>query len=317
MSLTVKAVLFSPTGESVVGIEAQVCIFMLNGSAQVIGTGKTDAKGALLITTNWQAPSTYQPRLQLLVRRGTAFVELAENLQSFANEAADFGSLALPALVAGVVQPMVTIPQGAIPVVKPTLGTAIPTAATIPVTSIPVTSIPVTSIPVTSIPTTSTPPIPAPTTETSLQQVFEGTGTQVQRAQDALRTSNSNFRLGKVSLQLKVLPGTTAGSVVLPKPDDITKVGNQGLSQINFDLESVDKPQLPIPTATAQPLPLLTGYTEVHARRLLAGNQLQLEVLQQLVDREEDVGRVMLQRPPAGTPMKPRTLVTIAVGRKG
>ncbi len=151
-----------------------------------------------------------------------------------------------------------------------------------------------------------------PATETSLLNVLQQTGLQVKQAQDALR--GTGLQVGKVALQLKVMPASTSGNVLIPNVDDLARVSRRGLSQVNFEFDTLASGATS--TTPEKVVPPLLNLTEVLARRKLAEQQLEVEVVYQRVDAEEHVGRVRMQRPAAKTAVQPGTVVTLAIGRK-
>lgn len=269
--LKVQAVL---TGQAVSGVAVQVYRILLNGTVRAIGSGKTDAKGAVTINCNWGPTGDYQPRLQLRALQGKTYVVLTESVASFKGNVVDFGSVPLKPVATPVVMTN-------IPIIQP-LTVVTPKAEKAPEPQV-----------------------------ASVMRVLESTSSGLKTVNTAMLSSG--YRLGNISLQLKVLP--SAEGLLLPKADEITKLGSQGLSTLNVDLKAGGGPG----TATkAEPLlvPSVTGFTESFARRKLGASNLQVATTWQLVDKEEDVGRVVLQRPVAGTQVKPRDTIIIAIGKK-
>jgi hypothetical protein len=138
------------------------------------------------------------------------------------------------------------------------------------------------------------------------------TADQIKSVQSQLQSNLDGIQLGKVSLQLKVMTGSSASSVGLPRTRDIEKVGANALSQLQFDFHPAPKER----AAPAESAPNVLGYTELVARRKLAEHKLTAEVFYQLVLDDEQHGRVLSQTPAAGAALTSGSII-IAIGRKG
>ena len=149
--------------------------------------------------------------------------------------------------------------------------------------------------------------------ESSIEDLAQTAADQIQRVQQTLRDDKAGLQLGKVSLQLKVLPGKTGGRISLPQAKEIEKVGAGALGSIDLAFLPDAGAVRPKPANLA---PRLLGYTETLARRKLAERGLGVEVVHQLVTSAAEHGRVVLQRPPPKAPVADGTTVLIAIGRK-
>ncbi len=149
--------------------------------------------------------------------------------------------------------------------------------------------------------------------ETTIEDVARSTAEQLDRVRQSLQTGQSGLRLGKVALQLKVLPGSTGGSVSLPQTRQIEKVGAQALGSLDLAF----LPETAAPASRPQLLaPPVLGYTESFARRKLAERRLGAEVVYRLVTSAAEHGRVVFQRPAPEAPVAEGTVVLIAIGRQ-
>jgi len=131
-------------------------------------------------------------------------------------------------------------------------------------------------------------------------------------ATDSRLRSNSRFRLGKVSLKLKVLPSEDGGSVVLPDAETIATLGGNNLSELNLDLNP--PPSGRGQSAGVEKLPKLLGYTRALAERKLAALGLRADYLEEQVGKAEQAGRILRQNPAAGTEAASGEIVELTIG---
>ena len=124
------------------------------------------------------------------------------------------------------------------------------------------------------------------------------------------------YQLQSVGLDVKMLPVQNEGEadfrVIFPQPEDPTVQPGQ-LSTLALSFE----PRLQEPEKKKEVVPDVRGYTEVLARRILSGKGFRVEMLDQAVDKEELIDRVIGQVPEPD-PEKPFELngtVTLLLGR--
>ena len=149
--------------------------------------------------------------------------------------------------------------------------------------------------------------------ESSIEDLAQTTADQLGRVRKSLRDGQSGLELGKVSLQLKVLPGQAGGRVALPQAKQIEKVGAGALGSLELAFLPESARAGVRPQATT---PRVLGYTEALARRKLGARGLGVEVIYQLVATAAEHGRVVLQRPAPDAPVSEGAVVLIAVGRQ-
>jgi hypothetical protein len=149
--------------------------------------------------------------------------------------------------------------------------------------------------------------------ESTIEDLAQSAATQIQRVQKTLRDDQAGLTLGKVSLNLRVLPGTTGGRVALPQTRDIQKVGAAALGSLDLAFSSDAGA---VRQRTGLTAPRLLGYTEALARRKLAERGLGVEIVSQLVSTAGEHGRVVLQRPQPNTPITEGSVILIAIGRQ-
>ncbi len=149
--------------------------------------------------------------------------------------------------------------------------------------------------------------------ETTIEDVARSTAEQLDRVRQTLHAGQSGLRLGKVALQLKVLPGSGGGRLSLPQTRQIEKVGAQALGSLDLAFH----PEAAAPASRTQlTAPSLLGYTETFARRKLGERRLAAEVVYRLVTSAAEHGRVVFQRPAPEAPVAEGTVVLIAIGRQ-
>jgi hypothetical protein len=303
MPLTITATVVDPQNKPLPNLDAQVCTFALTGAPRVIGTGRTGADGKLSILCTWTSAADYQPRVQLQIKRGTAFVEATENPTVFNATTCDFGTVAFDATARLTLPPTamlaVTVAEadelrGRVANLDKNLATK---EAELRSKEAKLAEIE-----------------KSEGTETSIDGLAQSAAQQLQQTQSRLRKEQAGFQLGKVSLQLKVLPGRSGSTVALPRASDIQKVSAGGLSMLNLEF----LPSTASKAVSSRPtVPRVLGYTEAMARRKLAEQRLGVELSYQLVTNASDEGRVVLQVPDPGAQMEEGSIVLIALGKKG
>ncbi|MBL9102640.1 MAG: PASTA domain-containing protein [Myxococcales bacterium] len=149
--------------------------------------------------------------------------------------------------------------------------------------------------------------------EATIADLAQTTASQLQRVQRRLRDDQAGLQLGKVSLSLRVLPGSDSERVALPQSRHIEKIGGGALGTLDLAFVPETPPSQPRPGLVA---PRLLGYTEALARRKLAERGLGVEIVHQLVTDAGQHGRVVLQRPKPEAAVTAGSVVLIAIGRQ-
>lgn len=137
---------------------------------------------------------------------------------------------------------------------------------------------------------------------------------EVDRASQRLDEAESLYSLQGVDLEVKMLPVQTAEEedfrVVFPTIDD-PNVQSEQLSTLSLNFATRPKARDRHQGIT----PDVQGYTELAARRRLAQDGFRVEVLDEAVAREEEVGRVRGQAPEPNSERALDSIVTLVVGR--
>jgi hypothetical protein len=153
-----------------------------------------------------------------------------------------------------------------------------------------------------------------------LQHIVESMAVQIEAARAGLQRG-AGPRLGKVSIELKVVPDPSGASLQFPRVLDerglpLQQVVPAGaLSSLTLDFEDERPPEAPSPKPV--PVPDVRGYTEVMARRILAAAGLNAEAHVFAARSEAEIGQVMRQQPAAGDPALSASTVLLFVGRSG
>ena len=332
MPLTITAQIVDQEGKPLIQHDAQVCIFGLAGVPKLLVAGRTDDLGRLSLLAKWVAPADYQPRLQLQLMRGLAFAEASENPGEFVDGSCDFGkvtfnpNLVLPRLsdTSALLARITTLEaEKAALIAQHALALAARTneldaqrqAEKDALTQQYALALAARDAQVHELDQQLQVANSDIAPETTIEDLAQSTAEQLQRVRQTLQNGQSGLRLGKVGLQLKVLPGRTGGRVALPQSRQIQNIGAQALGSL--DLAFI--PETTAPVAAARPqltTPRVLGYTETLARRKLAERRLGVEIVYRLVTSAAEHGRVVLQRPEPEAPVAEGTVVLIAIGRQ-
>src|SRR6185436_2867480 len=125
---------------------------------------------------------------------------------------------------------------------------------------------------------------------------------EIIRARDELRRQGSSYSLGRVAIEVKMVPGIAGIGMRFPQGDELKTLDSEHLSKLSLDFEAPD-------TKAAPPVdlvlvPSLLGYTETMARRKLAEVGLPVVVSYQAVVTQpgepEQADRVVNQLPRQG-----------------
>ncbi|MCB1735345.1 MAG: hypothetical protein H6981_10775 [Gammaproteobacteria bacterium] len=154
--------------------------------------------------------------------------------------------------------------------------------------------------------------------ETNLRDLVLNTASQLETARAGVKQLGKNYRLGNISMKLKVAPGPTGSGFSFLKKDEVNEANAGALSEISIDFPSEDDKQ----AAERQrlPAPRLIGYTETMARRKVQPFGLNLDVAYQVVPDgdagEGMVGRVLRQIPDAGNgELESGSTITVFIGK--
>jgi hypothetical protein len=154
--------------------------------------------------------------------------------------------------------------------------------------------------------------------QTLLEDFVKNANDEITRAREQLKKSGSQYSLGRVTLDVKMLPGPAGVGMRFPQMDEIKELDSAHLSSLNLEFESQEAKEAPKPTLVT--VPSVLDYTEVMARRKLAESNFIVEVSYQAVTvvpgEPIQVDRVVAQFPPPGAGAPSGGTVTIFIGRE-
>ncbi|MCP4690294.1 MAG: hypothetical protein GY859_19735, partial [Desulfobacterales bacterium] len=153
--------------------------------------------------------------------------------------------------------------------------------------------------------------------DATMAGLIENTNDQIAEARKRLLEKASDYRLGHVSMELKMIP--KSGGVVMhfPKPENMAEGGSDMLSTINLRFDALEKKKEKEPVTV--PAPDVIGCTETMAGRKLGEAGFIMEVHYQAVKKEGEKsleGRVVNQHPESGAPVEPRGVVLVFIGKE-
>ena len=156
--------------------------------------------------------------------------------------------------------------------------------------------------------------------DTLINKVFENTGNQLEQAQVSLSSQNSKFRLGRVSMEMKVVPGQSGNSIRLADPELIKDIGSDSLSTLTLEFESDDvsnssskndQPKISVPDTS--------NATRTHAERIIKQQGLipvwRVENIVEADQSQRRHGRVIHQSPSGGSLVHPRSEVVLTIAQ--
>jgi hypothetical protein len=350
MSLTITARIVDREGKPRAQLDAQVRLFTVDGAPKVLIAGATAEDGTLALPSRLGVVD-YQPHLQLLLRVGDKFVVASERPLEFKAAACDFGQLVYPpgdrvdgdgdgeALDA---RPSAPSDDDALAALTVQLGKAKDEALAAQALQLGKAKDEALAALAAQLSAArdaeraaeqqqhaqaladkdgelaqlqqqlAAAQAVAPP-EATIADLAQTTASQLQRVQRRLRDDQAGLQLGKVSLSLRVLPGSDSERVALPQSRHIEKLGGGALGTLDLAFVPETPPSQPRPGLVA---PRLLGYTEALARRKLAERGLGVEVVHQLVTDAGQHGRVVLQRPKPEAAVTAGSVVLIAIGRQ-
>ncbi len=153
--------------------------------------------------------------------------------------------------------------------------------------------------------------------QTSLEDFVKNANNEITRARVALAQGGGKHALGRVTMEVKMLPGRSGVGMKFPTLDEMKELGASQLSTLNVDFESLDEADN---RAAEVIVPTVLGYTEILARRKLAAANLLVDVSYQAVTevpgRTLEADRVVNQVPKSGDKVPAGSTVTIFIGRR-
>lgn len=148
----------------------------------------------------------------------------------------------------------------------------------------------------------------------ALDRFSKSVAEEVERASQRLDEAKSLYSLQGVDLEVKLLPVQTPEEedfrIVFPAIDDPNLQADQ-LSTLSLNFTTRPK----APDHHQSTVPDVTGYTLLGARRKLAQVGFRVEVVDEAVALEEEVGRVRGQVPEPNSERPLDSIVTLVVGR--
>lgn len=157
--------------------------------------------------------------------------------------------------------------------------------------------------------------------ETDIAQLYDNTAASLEETKKRLRERNSSFVVNKITMNLKVLPGQSGKTVMLPGKEDIKEVGPEALSELKIEFSDLSAGAAQAVTRQDIVITDLIGYTQKMARQKLLKQSLTPIIQEEYVGQgdvaKERNGRVLAQNPPAGTKVKINSPVYLTIGRSG
>ncbi|MGB1014842.1 MAG: LamG-like jellyroll fold domain-containing protein, partial [Nannocystaceae bacterium] len=152
----------------------------------------------------------------------------------------------------------------------------------------------------------------------SLDDFIDTTNAQIRQARARLAEDQRNLRLGRVSIDLKVVPDEDGRAFRFPK-----LANNAGLVDLepgklsNLIVEFEDNEPPPAPPSTRE-VPDIGGYTEAMARRMLTEAGFTMTAHAQAVgpNGSADYGRVLTQHPPPGEQAAVNANILVFIGKE-
>jgi hypothetical protein len=151
----------------------------------------------------------------------------------------------------------------------------------------------------------------------SLATLIRNTNREIEAARAELAGRGAAYRLGRVTMELRMLPGPGGSGAIFPSPKAMDHLRGDQLSKLDLEFESERPPEAPEPPQAT--VPELAGLTETVARRKLAEAGLLVEASFQAVPpagADKDLaGRVVNQLPPPGEKVALSTTVHVFIGQ--
>lgn len=125
-----------------------------------------------------------------------------------------------------------------------------------------------------------------------IASLIDDANKQISKARSLLK--DSDYHLGHVNLQFKMIPSETGNSLIFPSPAEVVS-SSDALSTI--DLEFSPKDATKVAEKTTKEVPDLKGLTEIMARRKIAQAGFLTEIKYQAIKDQKDKDRVTKQIP--------------------
>ncbi|NUM46515.1 MAG: PASTA domain-containing protein [Anaerolineales bacterium] len=150
----------------------------------------------------------------------------------------------------------------------------------------------------------------------TLTNLIKNANDQITRAREELLKQGGNYRLGRVTMELKMLPTAAGTSMIFPKPEEMGTIPE--LSSVNLDFAPKEVAETPRDLGVE--VPDVKGYTELLAQRKLREAGFVMEVIYQAVTVEEGKpsmeDRVVNQTPKPKERAQPFSTITVFIGKK-
>ncbi len=154
--------------------------------------------------------------------------------------------------------------------------------------------------------------------QTFLQDFVKNANDEITKARDQLKKSGSDYSLGRVTLEMKMLPGPGGVGMRFPQMDEIKTLDAAHLSTLNLEFESQQAKEQRGPTLIR--VPSVLDYTEIIARRKLIEANFLVDVNYQAVTvvpgEPIQVDRVVSQYPLPGALAPSGSSISIFIGRE-
>jgi hypothetical protein len=341
MALTITALLVDTEGKALASRDFMVLVYGLDGLAKTLALGVSGADGKLAVMTKITV-TDLQPRLSLRVKVGEKFAAASDAPVAYATASCDFGKVIVDTLITRLptgdseldrLRAELTLEkETALSALKHQLTAEWSAALAAQSQQLLADKASALAVQSEQLAADQAAALAAQSEQLAADKAaalaikdeeiaalkhqlvtLASDATQIQRVQKTLRDDQAGLTLGKVSLNLRVLPGTTGGRVALPQTRDIQKVGAAALGSLDLAFSSDAGA---VRQRTGLTAPRLLGYTEALARRKLAERGLGVEIVSQLVSTAGEHGRVVLQRPQPNTPITEGSVILIAIGRQ-
>lgn len=150
-------------------------------------------------------------------------------------------------------------------------------------------------------------------TKVSIANLIEDANKQIAEARKQL--VQSDYNLGHVNLQFKMIPSELGDGVIFPSKEEIA---NSAGSLSTIDIEFAPKDATKVVETPKYEIPDVTGLTEIMARRKIAQAGFLTEMKFKAVEDRKDKDRVVKQIPsPENTPLvEANTTILIFIGKE-
>lgn len=154
--------------------------------------------------------------------------------------------------------------------------------------------------------------------QTRLDDFVQNANDEITRAREVLKIKGSDYSLGRVTMEVKMLPGPGGVGMRFPQMEEIKTLDASHLSTLNVEFDAQDPK--PAPKSVNVPVPSVLDYTEVMARRKLSESNFLVDLKYQAVSvipgEPIQVDRVVAQMPLPGSAAASGSTVMIFIGRE-